>query len=184
MHDRVWLELGVVDRVHGLQGAVVIRLARNVPLAIIPQISTLFIQSTDTRVPYPILRSSPPTQNGMVVWLDDIKHRDQAQKILGASVWIQMSKQLISSSRSSLESLTDCIGFRIQLVHEASEITAHLVGVQQLPGQIMLEIEEAWGHWLCPYHPSFIESIDPIAQILIMNPPDGLRDLYYSDHEN
>jgi len=61
---------------------------------------------------------------------------------------------------------------------------AQLFDVQQLPGQIMLEIEESWGRWLCPYQPSFIKSVDPLERIILLDPPGGLRELYQSDHEN
>ena len=182
--DQNWLEIGIVDRVHGLQGAVVVRFSKSFSMGSIAKLNTLFIQSGETKVPYSIVRSSPPTQSGMVVWLEDVNHRDQAQRLLGNVAYIPMPKKNATPSKSTLDTLSDYKGFRVELVDQNPIEGAQLFDVQQLPGQIMLEIEESWGRWLCPYQPSFIKSVDPLERIILLDPPGGLRELYQSDHEN
>lgn len=184
MLDQNWLELGVVDRVHGLQGAVVIRLSKNIPAGLISKVSTLFLESSETKVPYPVVRSSAPTQHGMVIWLEDVRHRDEAQKLLGSVVWIKKNAKQVSAAKTTMESLLECIGYRVMLTEDLCGQDARLVDVQQLPGQIMLEVEEDWGRWLCPFQPSFIAAVEPNERIITLNPPGGLRDFYRSENED
>jgi len=184
MSERNWLEFGIIDRVHGLQGAVVLKIAKAIPYDMAVDVSTLFIDSFQTKIPYSITRSSPPSQGGMVVWLEDVNHRDEAQKLLGSLVWIQATENHSPKTRSPLETLTDYVGYRVVLADEVCNDDARLSDVRQMPGQIMLEIEESWGQWLCPFQPAFLTAVDPKARIITLRPPGGLRALYLTEHEN
>jgi len=146
--------------------------------------STFFLESTDTKVPYPVIRYSPPVQRGMVVWLEDVKHRDEAQKLVGSVVWIQHRDVKTPQPESPLQTLSDYLGYRVVLTDEPCGEEARLIDVRQMPGQIMMEIEEQWGTWLCPFQPAFIVSVDQSARIFTLNPPVGLRSLYISEHED
>ena len=184
MSERNWLEFGIIDRVHGLQGAVVLRIAKGIPLDMVPGVSTLFIDSLHTKIPYSIIRSSPPAQGGMVVWLEDVNHRDEARKLLGSVVWIQKTEHHSTGKKTPIETLTDYLGFRVVLADEVCTDAARLSDVQVMPGQIMLEIEEPWGNWLCPFQPAFLTAVDPTARIITLKPPGGLRALYLAEHED
>jgi len=185
MSSTNWLELGAIDRVHGLKGAVVVRLAKGIVLNRYLPLSTFFLKSGSTKVPYPVVRHSPPVQGGAVVWLGDVNGREAAQRLVGSAVWILTANKPGTKIQSPLQMLTDCLDYRIrlQLTDEICGEEAYLSDVREMPGQIMMEITEDWGAWLCPYQPAFVGLVDHDARILELNPPEGLRAIYYTGNE-
>ena len=167
-------EAGRVVKVHGVNGKLVIRMNRPVgDLLDFPE--WLFIRIDGGLVPFEVAGESvfQKDTNHIVVGLGQIETQEKATCMVGLVCNLEGAwSDWFEPTREEAESLT---GF--DLLDEISGKTGKVAGLQDIPGNPLLEVEIDGKKSLLPLQPEFIVSTDTLKRKLILRIPEGLLDL-------
>jgi 16S rRNA processing protein RimM len=171
-----FLCLGQVSKAHGLGGE----------LSVINYADSPFVFDTLDRVyvklqgRYPIrhrLLSWRPLKGFVLLFLEGVEGRDQAQAYSGAEIWVRRKDLPVKDPDQVY--LVDLIGCGVWLTSGVK--LGSIREVQQYGGQEIWSIETPQGQEiLFPAHESFIVEVHEDIKKVVIDPPPGLIDLYCS----
>lgn len=167
-------EAGRLVKVHGVSGRLIIRM--NQPVAgILDFPEWLFIRIDGGLVPFHITEESVFQKdiNHMVVGLDGIDEQKKAVALLGLACNIEGTwTDWFEDDRDEAVSLT---GY--EFFDEISGKTGTVTGLENIPGNPLIEIQIDGKKSLLPMQPEFIISSDARKRKIILRIPEGLLDL-------
>jgi 16S rRNA processing protein RimM len=153
--------LGKITKVHGYEGAVTIRLERNISENI-PGMESVFIETDGRPVPFFIEYTEQPDNLTLRMKFSGYESDNKVKEFVGCRIYLTEPV----SEVSSVEIPPDLISYEVY-----SEIIEN-------PGQLLLNIISAAGkNILLPLHEDLIESIDPEKKIIRMIIPEGIADI-------
>lgn len=176
--DPTHLVVGHLAKSHGTRGEMFVH-----PLTDHPEqtflpgvVLTLGDPSDDEPNPdLPPLRieASRPHQRGWLVTFGGVEDRTSADLLRG---------RYLFRAIDDVEPLADGELFYHQLLQMTvetvdGEVVGRVVEVFEVGPMDLLEVEGEQGTLMIPYRPEIVESVDPEALRIVIDPPDGLLDL-------
>lgn len=167
------IKLGTLTKTHGISGEVILK--------IIPQWEGyspsplyIFIDLQGGKVPFQLnsLRGKGSTE--WIIAVDTINSDEEAQKLIGADVWMNES-DLGEIDEDTMHS-TLLVGYAIEDVNFGP--LGKIKGVTEIHKNPLLEIDYNGKEVLIPLQEDFILSVDKTKKVMVLQTPAGLIDLY------
>lgn len=168
MNDNL-VPIGHTLKPHGIGGE--IKLALEPPfLDAIEDIKVLFIQQKGAPVPY--FLENVRIGNAVIVKLEDVNTREQAELIANSS---------ISVRETDLPADMDDYGFAFlegfKLHDEFVGEIGKIIEIAELPHQVMAVVNYQNREVLIPLNDTYIQKIDKRKKLITMSLPEGLLDI-------
>lgn len=168
------VELGRVGKPHGLKGELCIDMFADSPL-IFADLQRIYLRQEGKKPRPCAVLAAREHQGRALVLVDRCQGRDQAEAWRGAVV-LARERDLppVAEDEFNLDVLLGCT---VQYVDTTRLGT--LEDIQELAGQIIWYIHDESGHEiLLPAVDEFVVDIDVEAGIIVVDPPEGLVELY------
>lgn len=168
------VELGRVEKPHGLKGELCIDLFADSPL-IFEDLSRIYLRM-DGKNPRPCaVQGVREHQGRALVQVDRCQGRDQAEAWRGAIV-LARERDLPPLDDDDFRP-EELLGLAVHHVNGAH--VGLLEDIQEIAGQVIWFIRDEAGHEiLLPAVEEFVPSIDVDAGIIQIDPPEGLLEIY------
>jgi 16S rRNA processing protein RimM len=162
--------LGRISKVHGYEGAVTVKLEKNL-IENVPDIESVFLEIEGKPVPFFILESDYPGGDILRLKFDGYNTMEQANEFTGCKVF------LISGEKE--ENNADVRTFHnYRILLPGNSHVGTISEIIENPGQWLLKIITLDAkELLIPFHEDFIVSIDKRKKIIIMDLPEGLLEI-------
>ncbi len=164
------IHAGEVLKVHGLDGALIIRFKG--PFYLPPAFPPfLFLEIDGLQVPFAVKTAEEYGENSYAIRLEDVTTRDKALRYQGCEVWVESkySGQTVSDNKNTQKDLT---GF--SFLDETSGRQGHITGFLPVPGNPLFEVRSQENDYLLPAVSHFIIRIDKKNRQVIFRLPEGL----------
>ena len=164
--------LGRVAKTHGLKGEVTIKLEVDDPSAYL-EMKHFFLEINKVLTPFFVERITP---NGdkFFVKVQDVKTIEQAQNLLGKSVYLPM--EMLPKLSGKQFYYHEIVGFTV-IDTEKGEL-GPVTEVLEYPTQAILQVKKGEKEILIPIIDEVIQNVDRDKKILTITAPEGLIDMY------
>ena len=164
---------GKIVKPHGIKGEVCLESYLDSPSIFSGQVFLQFGKHSPKQF---TIKSFRAHQGRLLVTFENICDRTVAESLRGATVLVP--KQNLPEPQPGEFYIQDLIGLTVLLTHSHKNI-GHITDVQLGTGQELWLIESANGkEILFPAVPEFVEEIDLVKGEVLINPPEGLLELY------
>jgi len=136
--------------------------------------STLFIESSGKLVPYFVSSLKYLQKNAAYLILEDVDTIEKASLLTKKDIYLP--NKFRPKKKKDDFTLKDLEGFTAIDVDEGE--LGVIVSVQEYPHQIIAAVNYKNCEVLFPLNEEIIESIDVVKEILLVNLPEGLLDIY------
>ena len=174
MRQAEFIPVGGVAKPHGIRGEFCIKSYADSP-SLFGAVKTLYLRDGDTP-PRPATVRSWREHKGMVLLtIDGVTDRDQAEALRGLEVLVR--EQDLPDLDEGEHYFYQMIGCRVVLT-DGTEV-GELTGFYQTGGQdtwVIVNSDKA--EILLPAVPEFVLDIDLDTETIVIEPPEGLLDLY------
>jgi 16S rRNA processing protein RimM len=171
MGDAGFVEIGYIQRTHGINGELAVSLNSSVEFNP-EELESVFLEIEGIPVPFFITRICFQNPEKAIVKFDDVDSIDQAQELYGI-------KMLIPSRSVELKDevyLSDLVGYKV-LNTDKSEVGV-IVDYTEYSMNATFELVTPDGkHVLVPVAEELIVEVDTSAKLIEMELPEGLIDL-------
>jgi len=168
------VELGRVQKPHGLRGELCIELYADSPF-LFEGLSRIYLQLPGKKPKPCRLEEWRPHQGRVLILVDRCQGRDQAESWRGAEV-LARERDLPEPDDDGIQP-EDLIGLPVR--HVDGSRVGQLEDIQDVAGQEMWFIRDDEGHEiLLPAVDEFVLDIDLEAGVIVVDPPEGLLELY------
>ncbi len=135
---------------------------------------TLFVEVNKKLVPYFVDQIKYHTNSTAYLNLEDVDHIDQAQPLVRKKVYLSNDK--MPERDPDDFRMKDLVGFLV--VDETHGELGEITEVQDLPQQFVATVDYNGKELMFPLNDDLILGIDPEEEIIEVDLPDGLVDLY------
>lgn len=164
--------IGKVVASFGIQGELVVRHALGKKTAL-KGLETIFIEVRKGEfLPYFIKAARAKSDTEVLLQLEGVSSREQAQRLSQKEVWLEESDFKRYADQAASISL---LGFHI--IHQEVNLGEILEVIEQ-PHQVLCRIDLNGKEALIPVHSGSLLSMDPRKKTVTLNLPEGLLDLY------
>lgn len=163
--------LGTVVRSHGLKGAFKV----NVHATGVPDIEEgepVFIRLQGGPVPFFVEECSANTSDRMVLKVEDVNTLEQAEKLLGSEILLELERFDDGTPDTSEE----LIGFTVIDAEKGNIGTVS--GFMDTPQHPILEVAYEDKTILIPWVEEIVKEVEVEKKVISVEAPDGLIDLY------
>lgn len=173
-HDKEFVLVGKVVKPHGIRGEFCIKSFADSPF-LFDEIQRIFLREGKRR-PQPVtVRSWRTHKNMLLMTVNQVADRNRAEELRGCEVLVR-AEDLPEISDEEFY-LYQVEGFRVVL--EDGRDVGRLTGFIESPGQDVWSITTPQDREvLLPAVPEFILDVDMDGQTIVIEPPEGLLDLY------
>lgn len=165
---------GFVLRPHGIKGSVLIGLKVEDSTAY-AELGVLFIEQQHSLVPY-LIEEISVKGNKAYVKFEGISTPEQAEALKNKAVYIPLD-QMPEADAYSPERM---IGFQVNDQQHGPVGTLTEIGGSKAQKVLSL-LHPSGKEIMIPYTPEFISHVDHDANVIFVNTPEGLIDLYLND---
>src|SRR5690554_2257957 len=165
--------LGKIVKKYSFKGEVLIKLDTDDP-EIYTQMESVFIDFSDTLIPFFIESSSLHKSSLLRVQFEDVDSEANADEIVGLDLYLLSS--LLPKLDDDQFYYHEIIGFVAEDL--LFGVIGTITGVNDSTAQALFEIENQGKTILIPVNDDFIQKIDKAQQKIIFQTPEGLIDLY------
>jgi len=162
------LLLGTISKTHGVRGELIIRIT-DPSFEPDENWESLFLQIDGILVPFFISSLHAPKAEEWIICFDDYENKDNAQHLVGLTVWIEKDYLATVGEEIYLDELT---GYA--LINLSTGKQGLINDFLDIPGnpvfEVLLESEKV----LVPAQDDLIEEIDQENQKLVMRLPEGI----------
>jgi len=162
--------LGRISKVHGYEGAVTVKLEKNL-IENVPNMESVFLEIEGKPVPFFIQESDYPGGDILRLKFDGYSTMEQASEFTGCRVFL--------TSGGKEEKRADVITFHNYRIFLTDN--SHVGTISEIienPGQWLLKIvTPASKVLLIPFHEDFVVSTDKRKKIIVMDLPEGLLEI-------
>jgi 16S rRNA processing protein RimM len=138
------------------------------------QFNTIFIETTGKLVPYFVESIKYLQKNAAYLFLEDINTIEKASLLAKKNFYL--ANKLKPKKKKEEFTLKDLAGFTAVDVDEG--ILGKITSVQEYPHQIIAAVNYKNCEVLFPLNEEIIISIDVVKEILTIDLPEGLLDIY------
>lgn len=172
--DQVF-ELGYLERLHGVQGEVVLVIDADQPEHY-KQLGSIFLDIRGKLIPFFIEKQKQLRKNERLLKLEDIKNDAEASDLVGSTVYLPVSQ--LPPLKEHQYYYHELIGMAVIDQHQQNVGTA--TGVLETPQQMLLQFDHEGHEVLCPMHDDIVKKVDKAARCIYIDLPEGLLDVYKS----
>lgn len=165
--------LGKIVKKYSFKGEVLIKLDTDDP-EIYTQMESVFVDFSDTLIPFFIESSSLHKSSLLRVQFEDVDSEAKADEIVGLDLYLPLS--LLPKLDDDQFYYHEIIGFVAEDLQFG--VIGTITGVNDSTAQALFEIENQGKTILIPVNDDFIQKIDKAQQKIIFQTPEGLIDLY------
>jgi 16S rRNA processing protein RimM len=172
-----YTKIGTVVKTHGIEGDLVLNFDQILDEATFEEMESIFLDIEGGLVPFFIEEISTLSESRILVhlkWHDDEK---EASALKGYDIYIP--KNMVYNNEMPDMNI---VGFRVQDTQYGA-----LGSVQELfemPQQLMMQILREGREVLIPFNDTIVKEIIPEENVIIIEAPDGLLDLYLSESDD
>ena len=134
----------------------------------------LFVEMNKKLVPYFVDNLKIQKNSTAYLNLEDVDHIDKAQPLIKKKVYLSLDK--MPERDPDDFRYTDLVGYVV--IDEQEGELGELTHVQEMPQQFMATVAFEEKELLFPLNDDLIVGIDPEEEVLVVNLPEGLVDLY------
>lgn len=166
--------LGKITKLHGYKGELTVFLDTQ-RVADYKSLKFLFLEIKGELVPYRIELFEPKTNDSAKVKLAGVNDEATAKSLLKSLVFVP--QETLSARDEDRRDMTNWIGFEVEddeygMIGHVFEVIEHRTNPQ-------IEIKHPTGKMiLLPLHPEFVLGVDEENQMIHVQAPEGLIDLY------
>jgi 16S rRNA processing protein RimM len=167
------LVIGRITKPHGIGGEV-----RVTPFTESPRVFTqydrIYLRLPDGEPRLMMVRAARPHKNAVLLKLEDVENRDQAEEIIGADLLIQ--REWLPDPDEDEYYWIDLIGLRVFTENGGTlgNVTNLIAGSED----DLLVIKDDKREILLPFRNEIIREVDLDQGRIVVDPPEGLLDLY------
>jgi 16S rRNA processing protein RimM len=136
--------------------------------------NTIFIEVTGKLVPYFVSSIKYLQKNAAYLVLEDIETIEQASLLIKKDIYL--SNKLKPKKKKNEFTLFDLLGFTAVEVDEGE--LGKITAIDEYPQQIIATVSYKGIEVLFPLNEEIIQSIDVVKEIVLVNLPEGLLDIY------
>jgi len=163
--------LGRITKVNGFEGSVTVKLERSF-IENIPQMESVFLEIDGRPVPFFISESDYQVNDILKLKFNDYNTADKLIEFKGCQVFLTSG----SHKAEDEEDIFDITGYEV--LDENNEQLGHITEVIRNPGQWLLKIiTQQNKELLVPLHEDLIIKLDDSEKYILMNIPEGLREI-------
>jgi 16S rRNA processing protein RimM len=163
--------LGKITKVHGYEGAVIIRLERNFSDNV-PEIESVYIEIDGRPVPFFIDYSDQTDNYTLRIKFTDYDSTEKIKEFIGCRVYLTES----TDQEMPVEDQNSLVNFEVLSEDDIS--IGKIMEVIKNPGQLLLNIRTRQGkEILLPLHEDLISEIDVKSKIIRMILPEGISEI-------
>jgi len=170
-------QLGYVTKTHGLKGEIQIFLDVDVPEEY-KNLESMFVLRSNSLVPF-FLEHIHINGNKALVKIDEIDHVDDAKDLVSAEIYLPLS--FLPELKDDQFYYHEIIGFKL---YDGEKLIGEIKNVYTLSPQNLIEADHHGTEVLVPMNDQVITKVDKQQKKVFSNLPDGLLDVYLSDHED
>lgn len=185
-------QIGKIQKVQGLKGLLkvsfeaffldfLIQAMEEKPLMPIDLFPHFFIEINNNKLPYFVESLKLTQKNGALLKLEEVDSREQAQDLHQKYLYIQQTQapDIESFIEDEEEDYWDyLLGFELHTSFSEHPNLGKILNIIYLPKHELAQVDYQNEEILVPLHEDFIQYIDEDKQIICMNIPDGLLDMY------
>lgn len=172
--DQVF-ELGYLERLHGVQGEVVLVIDADQPEHY-KQLGSIFLDIRGKLIPFFIEKQKQLRKNERLLKLEDIKNEDEASDLVGSTVYLPISQ--LPPLKEHQYYYHELIGMVV--IDQNQQHVGTATGVLETPQQMLLQFDHEGYEVLCPMHDDIVKKIDKANRSIHLELPEGLLDVYKS----
>jgi len=162
--------LGRISKVHGYEGAVTVKLEKNL-IENVPNMESVFLEIEGKPVPFFIQESDYPGGDILRLKFDGYNTMEQANEFTGCRVFLTSGEN--EEKRADVKTFHNYSIFLPDNNHVGT-----ISEIIENPGQLLFKIIAPAGKvLLIPFHEDFIVSIDKRKKIIVMDLPEGLLEI-------
>ncbi|EHQ27342.1 ribosome maturation factor RimM [Mucilaginibacter paludis] len=164
--------IGTVTKTRGLKGELQAFIDFDVPEKL--NFDALFIESAGRLIPYFVESFKMPQKNIAFIYLEDIDHIDKASPLAKKDIYLP--NKLKPKKDESDFGLRDLMGFTA--IDEDEGELGEIIEIQELPQQLIATVVYKDREVLFPLSEGIITGIDIVKEIVYVDLPEGLLDIY------
>lgn len=170
-------ELGYIIKAHGTQGEVYLHLETDYPEEYY-NLESIFLTTKEGLVPFFLEYShQTATSEKLIVKFEEINSRKEAESIKASKAYLPLSE--LPELEPNQFYYHDIMGYKV--IDELKGEIGIVKDVYEMPGDDMLSVEFKSKEILIPLSDSIFQKIDKSSQIIHVNCPEGLIDIYLSN---
>jgi len=163
--------LGKITKIHGVEGAVAVRLEKNFSENI-PLMESVFLEIDGRQVPFFIDYFEHISSEKAYLKFQDYNTIEKIKEFTGCNIFVSA----VTAPDYPDNDQTDLLGFKI--VSPEGIPAGDIVEIIKNPGQWLLRAAgKDGGEILIPLHEDLIISVDEELKTIVMNLPEGLEGL-------
>ncbi|MBN2745428.1 MAG: PRC-barrel domain-containing protein [Bacteroidales bacterium] len=172
MQNRTLYHIGKISKTFGYKGDMVCRLGSLNTSVLRPDLTFVFIEIFNEKVPYRLSRFDTLNDESFVLNLSGYSDEKECQRFLGCNVYIETANMDLSHSSPIFDS--SLIGWSVFNNHDFIGFIEDIIeNKTQLLILLIINKKDVY----IPLVEAFVQRIDEQAKTLYMNLPDGLLDL-------
>lgn len=164
--------LGKIAKTHGLKGEVTIKLDADDPSAYL-EMKHFFLEINKVLTPF-FVEKITPNGDKFFVQVQDVKTVEQAQNLVGKSVYLPL--EMLPKLSGKQFYYHEIVGFTV-VDTEKGEL-GPITEVLEYPTQAILQVMKDKKEVLIPILDQVIQNVDRDKKILTITAPEGLIDMY------
>lgn len=168
-------ELGFLERIHGIQGELVLLIDADNPKAY-SKLESVYLDIKGKLIPFFVQKLKPIRAEVYLLKLEDIDHEEDAADLVGSHVYLPLSA--LPPLRDDQYYFHELIG--MEVIDEILGPVGFVTAVLETPQQFLLEFDHQGHEVLCPMHDDLLLSIDKTNKQIRLQLPEGLLDVYLS----
>jgi 16S rRNA processing protein RimM len=162
--------LGIITKVSGFEGAVIVKLEKKF-YDNLPYIESVFLEIEGKPVPFFLAESEYSGAGTVRLTFEDYDSAEKVAEFINCRVFLTSG----FSKDEQQEDIENLTGYKVFIDDKLLGTITELIFN---PGQLLLNVTSIQNkEILIPFHKDFIVNIDDAEKIILMDIPDGLMDL-------
>ena len=138
--------------------------------------NTVFVDMAGKLVPYFVQSIKYPQRNTAYLYVEDIDTIDKATPLVKKDVYLP--DKLRPKKRKNEFTLKDLLGFTV--IDDNEGELGEIIEINEYPQQLVASVRYQNHEVLFPLNEEIIKGIDVVKEIVYVDLPDGLLDIYLS----
>jgi 16S rRNA processing protein RimM len=159
------INIGCIVKTHGVQGELVLRLSPGYNSSLLNKVKWCFINIRQKPVPFKILEASEGSTSDVILELQDIQNKPEAEKYLNYDISIERETAI---RKGKTENINLLLGYQI---YNNGNLIGTIEDIENTGKQFLFVLNDGT---LLPAHDDLIEKIEDRKKIVFMQLPEGL----------
>jgi len=159
------LNIGSIVKTHGVQGSMLLKLNAGYSPSIISDLEWCFFKIREKPVPFKIAEAIEIGPSEVILHLDDINSKPDAENYLNYEIAIERNKPVRKRKTDNINLL---VGYK---VYNQKKLVGSIAYIEDTGKQFLFVMDN---DLLLPAHDDLIEDIDDKSKSIFMQLPEGL----------